>query len=126
MEDAIEGDCSYTAVYINTDRAKKLGIEDSDLVEVECIGPTKKDDPCVYDEAVIGVKERARAKVTQGLHPQAAWVYFAAGHRSNSMLPKARRGITYNWFVPASVSPYAGGMGKNYSIVRIRKVSRGE
>ena len=123
MEDAIEGDCPYTAIYINADRAKKLGIEDGDLVEVECVGPTKKDDPCVYNEAVIGVKERARAKVTQGLHPQAAWVYFAAGHRSKSMLPKAGRGITYNWFLPASVSPYAGGMGKNYSIVRIRKVN---
>ncbi len=123
MEDAIDGDCPYTAIYINADRAKKLGIADGDLVEVECVGPTRKDDPCVINDAVVGSKETARVKVTEGLHPKAAWVYFAGGHRSNSMLPKVRDGITHNWFVPSSVSPYAAGLGKNYSIVKIHKVS---
>ncbi|GAH48404.1 unnamed protein product, partial [marine sediment metagenome] len=86
MEDGIEGDCTYTALYINADRAHNLGIMNGDLVEVECVGPTKKDDPCVYNEAAIGNKERARVKVTQGLHPKAAWIYFAGGHKSKSML----------------------------------------
>ena len=122
MEDAIEGDCKYMAIYINADRARKLGINDGDLVEVECIGPTKKDDPCIYNEAAIGVGERGRVKVTEGLHPSAVWVYFAAGHKSKSMLPKSGEGITMNWLVPSSVSPYAAGLGKNYSIVRIHKI----
>ncbi len=125
MEDAIEGDCPYMAIYINAGRAEKLDIKTGDLVEVECVGPTKKDDPCVHNEAVIGIKGRARVKVTEALHPKAAWVYFAAGHRAKSMLPKVRGGITHNWFVPASVSPYAAGLGKNYSIVKIRKVDEG-
>lgn len=121
MEDAIEGDCPFTAIYINRDRAKKLGIKDGDLVEVECVGPTKRDDPCVYNEAAIGVRGRGRVKVTEALHPEAAWVYFATGHKSKSMLPKAGQGLTMNWFVPSSVSPYAAGLGKNYCIVRIHK-----
>ena len=123
MEDAIEGGCPYTPVYINTDRAKKLGIEDGDLVQVECVGPTKKDDPCVYNEAAVGVKETARAKLTEGLHPDSAWIYFAAGHRSKLMLSKAREGISHNWFLPCTVSPYVAGTGKNYSIVRIYKIN---
>ena len=122
MEYAIEGDCAYTAVHINTERARKLGIQDGDLVEVECIGPTKASDPCVLNDAVIGTKEVARAKVTEALHPKAAWVYFAGSHRSHSMMPKAREGITHNWFVPTIVSPYAAGLGKNYSIVKVRKI----
>jgi thiosulfate reductase/polysulfide reductase chain A len=126
MEDAIEGDCSYTAIWINADRAKKLGIENGDLVEVECVGPTKGDDPCVFNEAAIGNKEVARVKTTEGLNPKAAWVYFASGHKSNSMLPKAAEGITVNWLVPSSVSPYAAAVGKSYSIVRIRKINQGD
>lgn len=122
MEDAIEGGCPYTAIYINADRAKKLNLKTGDLVEVECIGPTKKDDPCVHSEAAVGVKETARVEVTEGLHPEAAWVYFASGHRSKSMLPKVKEGITHNWLLPHSVSPYAAGAGKNYSIVKIRKI----
>jgi thiosulfate reductase/polysulfide reductase chain A len=123
MEDAIEGGCPYTSVYMNAGRARKLGIADGDLVEVECIGPSKKEDPCVHNEAAIGVRERGRVKITEGLHPSAAWTYFAVGHKSKSMLPKSREGITMNWLVPSSVSPYAAGLGKNYSIVRIRKIN---
>lgn len=125
MEDAIEGGCPYTAIYINADRAARLGIKTGDLVEVECVGPTRKDDPCVHSEAAIGNKERARVKVTEALHPEAAWVYFASGHKSKQMLPKAREGITHNWLVPVSVSPYAAGASKNYSIVKITKIEEG-
>jgi thiosulfate reductase/polysulfide reductase chain A len=123
MEDAVEGDFPYTSIYINADRARKLGIKDDDLVELECVGPTKKDDPCVINEAAVGNKERAKVKVTEGLHPKAAWVYFAAGHKSKSMLPKASEGIAMNWLLPSSVSPYAAGLGKNYSIIKVIKIS---
>lgn len=125
MENAIDGGCPYTAIYINADRAKKLGIKSGDLVEVECVGPTKKDDPCVHNEAAIGNRERAKVEVTEGLHPKAAWVYFAGGHKGKSMLAKAKEGITMNWLVPSSVSPYSGGVGKSYSIVKIHTVREG-
>jgi len=119
---AIEGDCSYSAIYINKDRAGSLGINDGDIVEIECVGPTRQTDSCVCNEAVIGNKEKGRIKVTEALHPKAAWVYFAAGQKSSLILPKARKGISMNWLVPASVSPYAAGLGKNYSIVKIRRL----
>lgn len=123
MEDAIEGGCPFTSVYINTERAEKLGIKDGDLIELECVGPTKKDDPNVFNEAAIGVKERGRVKLTQGLNPKALWVYFAAAHHSKSMIPKAREGVTINWLIPYSRGPYAGECCKNYSIVKIKKVT---
>jgi len=125
MEDAIEGDCSYSSIYLNTARAQKLGIQTGDWVEVECIGPTKKDDPCVLQETAIGRREKARVKVTEGLHPAGAWVFFASGHKSPSMLPKVRESLTYNWLLPLSVAPYAAGTSKNYSIVRISKLDEG-
>ena len=124
MEDAIEGGCPYTSIYLNTERANKLCLRDGDLVEVECVGPTNEDDLCVYNEAAIGNKETARARVSEAIHPEAAWVYFAGGHKSKSLLAKAREGIAMNWLLPSSVSPYAAGIGKNYSIVKIHKVGR--
>jgi anaerobic selenocysteine-containing dehydrogenase len=123
MEDAIEGGCPYTALYINAERARNLDIADGDSVEIECIGPTSKEDPCVYKEAALGSKERARVKVTEGLHPSAVWVYFASGHKSKLPLTKAGEGITVNWFVPTTVSPYTAGVGKNYAIVKIHKLT---
>ena len=122
MEDAIEGGCDFTSIYMNTKRARKLGIEDGDMVEIECIGPTKKDDPCVHQETAIGAKQKGRVKVTEALHPEAAWIYFAGGHVAKLMLSKARRGITHNWLLPISVTPYSAATAKSYSIVKIRKI----
>jgi hypothetical protein len=42
------------------------------------------------------------------------------------MLPKVREGVTYNWVLPLSISPYAAGTSKNYSIVRISKIDEGK
>jgi anaerobic selenocysteine-containing dehydrogenase len=124
MEDAIEGDCEYTSIYIYSERARKLGLKNGDEIEVECIGPTREEDPCVYHEGAIGNKERGSVKITEGVDPQTLWIYFAVGHRSKRMLEKAQRGVGANWLIPSSVSPYAAGTGKNYSIVKIRKVIR--
>lgn len=126
MEDALEGDCPYTAIYLNAERAKRMDLKTGDLVEVECVGPTKEDDSCVHNEAALGNKERARLKVTETIHPEVAWIYFAGGHKSKSLLAKARQGITMNWLVPSSVSPYAAAVGKNYSIVKVHKVDEGK
>jgi anaerobic selenocysteine-containing dehydrogenase len=126
MEDAIEGGCDYTSIYMNTDRARRLGLADGDEVEVECVGPTKEDDPCVCHEFAVGNRERARVRLTEGLNPDTAWAYFAAGHKSNIMLDKAQEGIGLNWLTPCSISPYAAGTGKNYSIVRVYGIKKQE
>jgi len=122
MEDAIEGGCPYMAVYMNRRRAHELGIRDGDAVELECVGPRKEDDPCVYNEEAVGWRELGRVRLTEALHPSTVWVYFASAHKSRLMLRKARSGVAVNWLIPYSVSPYAGGCGKNYSIVRVRRV----
>jgi len=121
MDEDLEGDNPLTRIYVNARRAKELGIRDGDLVEVEAIGPTKEDDPLVVNEAV-GAKKRARVKTVQGIHPSAAFVFFGVGHKSRLMIPRAREGIATGWFVPDTIGPYAGQMGKGYAIVRIRGV----
>lgn len=122
MEDGIEGGCPYTPLYLNAARAKTLGLKEGDLLEIKCIGPTKADDPCVVDDAVVGHTQKIRLHLTEALQPDTAWTYFATGHRSKLMLPKVREGILHSAFVPLSVEPYAGGCGKNYSIVKVKRI----
>jgi len=38
------------------------------------------------------------------------------------MLSKVQDGIVHSEFVPLTVEPYGGGCGKNYSIVKIKRV----
>ena len=124
MEDALEGGCPYMPLYLNKSRAEKLGIADRDLVEVECVGPTKKEDKCVINQKAIGIKARVKVKLTEALHPEAAWIYFASGRKSNQMASKTKEGIAMNWFIPSSVTPYSAGLGKNYSIIKISKLGK--
>lgn len=124
MEEAIEGGCPYMPLYLNTKRANKISIKDGDLVEIECIGPTREEDKCVLNETVIGQKGKAIVKLTEALHPEAAWIYFASGRKSKSQAYKTRKGVVMNWFIPTSVSPYSAGLGKNYSIIKIHKLSK--
>jgi len=74
----------------------------------------------------LGNRERGKVKITEGLQPDTVWIYFAAGHKSDLMLEKAKEGIGANWLTPCSVSPYAAGPGKNYSIVKIHKIKEAE
>lgn len=122
MEDEIEGGCPYTPLYLNTARAQELGIKEGDLVEVECVGPTKQDEPNVFDDSALGYKQQVRVHITEGLHPSVAFTHFASGHRSKLMLSKVKDGILHSAFIPLTVEPYGGGCGKNYSIVKIKKV----
>ncbi|MBN2122908.1 MAG: hypothetical protein JW821_01325, partial [Deltaproteobacteria bacterium] len=122
MDDDIEGGCPYTPLYLNTGRAGALGLKEGDTVQIECIGPTRRDDPCVEDDSVLGYRQTVRVHLTEALHPDTAWVHFAAGHRSQLMIPKVRDGVLHSAFVPLSVEPYVGGCGKNYSIVKLTRM----
>ena len=122
MDDDIEGGCPYTPLYLNAAKARTLGLQEGDRVEIECVGPTKADDPCVADDSVLGNKQKVLVHLTEALHPDTAWVHFAAGHRSELMIPKVKDGILHSAFVPLSIEPYVGGCGKNYSIVKLTKM----
>ena len=122
MDDGIEGGCPYTPLYLNAERARVLGLKEGDTVQIECIGPTKRDDPCVADDSVLGYKQTVLVHLTEALHPDTAWTHFAAGHRSELMIPKVKDGVLHSAFVPLSIEPYAGGCGKNYSIVKVTRI----
>ena len=70
------------------------------------------------------MKAKVKVKLTEALHPEAAWVYFASGRKSNQMASKTKEGIAMNWFIPSSVTPYSAGLGKNYSIIKIDKLGK--
>lgn len=123
MEDAIEGGMPFEPIYINAAKAAELGIKDGDWVAVESVGPTKKYDPLVYTEVPKGTKDIVRARVTETIHPKTTFTHFGAGHRAKSMIAKAREGLPHGHFLPDTISPYAGGIGKNYAIVRVRKAT---
>jgi hypothetical protein len=76
------------------------------------------DDDILLDDRAVGRGISPR----WALHPEAAWVYFAGGHKAKLILSKARKGITHNWLLPASVTPYSAATCKNYSIVKIHKI----
>ncbi len=122
MESGIEGGCPYMPVYLNAQKAKDLGIKENDLIELECIGPLESEDEWVLDDCNMGFKDTVRVHLSEGLHPAVAFTHFAAGHKSKLMLSKVREGIVHSEFVPLSVEPYGGGCGKNYSIVKIKRV----
>ncbi len=123
MEDALEGGMPFEPIYINADKAKELGIKDGDWVTVESVGPIKKDDPRIYEEVPRGTRDVVPARVTETIHPSTCFTHFGAGHRSKSMIEKARIGLPHGHFLPDSISPYAGGIGKNYAIVKVRKAT---
>ncbi|MBO8127505.1 MAG: molybdopterin-dependent oxidoreductase [Firmicutes bacterium] len=123
MEDSIEGCMPFEPIYINAAKAAELGIRDGDWVTVEFVGPTKQSDPCVYKEVPKGTKDVVPARVTETIHPSTCFTHFGAGHRSKSMIEKARIGLPHGHFLPDSISPYAGGIGKNYAIVKVRKAT---
>ncbi len=122
MESGIEGGCPYMPLYLNSQRAEEMGIKENDIVELECIGPVKSDEVCIYDDSNIGFKDTVRVHLSEGLHPAVAFTHFASGHKSNLMISKVQEGIVHSEFVPLTVEPYGGGCGKNYSIVKIKRV----
>ncbi|EAX48838.1 Formate dehydrogenase [Thermosinus carboxydivorans Nor1] len=92
-------------IWINADRAKKLGIKDGDLVEVSSPLATR----------------RVRAKVTERIHPDAA--YLPAGYGRFAPFLKIGRGfgVNPNDFVPFRTEPISGHAMMMEVAVHIRK-----
>ena len=98
------------SVWMNPRDAKRLGIHDGDIVELEGIDN--------------GWKARVRVKVTERVREGVLFTYAMVSGRMSKLIPKdhfAREGINPNWFAKGYVVPIVGG-GASNSSVRVRKL----
>lgn len=93
-------------IWINTVRAKKLGIKDGDLVEVTSPIASKK----------------VRVKVTERVHPEAAWLPLGYGSLSPWLKTAYGFGVNPNDFVPFQIEPIGGACMFMEVTVKIKKV----
>jgi thiosulfate reductase / polysulfide reductase chain A len=94
-------------LWINTLRAKRLGIKDGDLVEVSSPQAVKK----------------VRVKVTERVHPEAAYLPAGYGNLSPGLVTGYGFGINPNDFTPHRVEAIAGQAMMMEVLVKLRKVS---
>ena len=93
-------------LWINSKRAKRLGIKDGDMVEVSSPQATK----------------RIRVKVTERIHPEAAWVPGGYGNISPRLSTGYGFGICPNDFSLNRAEPIAGHAMMMEVLVKVRKV----
>lgn len=93
-------------LWINADRAKKMGIKDGDLVEV----------------ASPQAKGKVRVKVTERVHPEAAYLPAGYGRFAPFLKTGVGYGINPNDFVPSRVEAISGHAMMMEVTVTIRKV----
>ncbi|MEW6623683.1 MAG: respiratory selenite reductase catalytic subunit SrrA [Bacillota bacterium] len=94
-----------TWMWINSDRAKKLGIKNGDMVTVES----------------SKAKKQINVRVTELLHPDCVWIPSAYGGFSEKARTAYGVGINYNDFIPAMVEPIAGSVMGQEVIVKVKK-----
>lgn len=92
-------------IWLNAARAKKLGIKDGDLVEVTSSIASRK----------------VRAKVTERVHPEAAWLPLGYGMTSPWLKTAYGFGINPNDFAPFQIEPIGGACLFMEVTVKIRK-----
>lgn len=102
----ITHDYDLTRVWINTQRAAELGIEDGDEVEIS-------------NELATG---RVRAKVTQRLNPTCLFMPTHYGCSSKQQTNAYGVGLNFMDFVPFHLDPYYGAAATQEALVNIRKV----
>ena len=101
----IAKDYNLERIWINADRAKRLGIKDGDMVEVTSPIARKK----------------VRAKVTERIHPEAAWLPLGYGAYSPWLKTAGGFGVSPNDFVPFQIEPIGGACLFMEVTVKIRK-----
>jgi len=94
-----------TYMWINTSRAKKLGIENGDTVTVES----------------SIAKNQVQVKVTELLHPECVWVPSTYGGFSPNNKTAYNVGVNFNDFIPVMVEPHSGTTMSQEVVVKIRK-----
>lgn len=93
-------------LWINAGRAKKLGLADGDLVEL----------------ASPQAKRRVRVKVTERIHPEAAFLPAGYGRFAPYLKTGVDFGVSPNDFVPFRVEKIAGHNMMMEVLVTVRKV----
>jgi thiosulfate reductase/polysulfide reductase chain A len=96
---------SLERVWINADRARRLGIKDGDLVEISSPKATRK----------------LKAKVTERIHPEAAFIPLGYGRYSPWMAVGKDFGVSPNDFAPFRVEDIAGHAVMQDVLLKIRK-----
>lgn len=94
-----------TFMWMNAQRAKKLGIKSGDVVSVES----------------SIAKKSVQVKVTELLHPDCVWVPSTYGGFSPLNKTAYEVGVNFNDFVPIMVEPLSGATMAQEVIVSIRK-----
>jgi thiosulfate reductase/polysulfide reductase chain A len=92
-------------VWIHPERAKALNIKDGE---------------CMTISSAVG-KGRARAKVTQGIHPDCVFLPSGYGVYSRNLHTAFGYGISYNDFLPTYFEPVLGHTMSGEIIVRVEK-----
>ncbi len=93
-------------LWLNAARAKKLGIRDGDLVEVNSPQATR----------------RVRVKVTERVHPDAAYIPAGYGRFAPYLKTGVGFGINPNDFTPSRMEPISGHAMMMEVLVTVRKV----
>ncbi|MFH0896518.1 MAG: molybdopterin-dependent oxidoreductase [Candidatus Bathyarchaeota archaeon] len=110
MEDYIDG-LDFTRLWINADKAFKLGIENGDLVKI-------------WSEAT-GAEGLVRVRVMEGIHPSAVFAFTGFGHKAKMMtIEKGKEGINVNEFVPDHIELVSGAAATQEAIIKVEKVGR--
>ncbi len=94
-----------TRVWINSDRAKALGIKDGDLITLT---------------SSVG-KGKAKTRVTNGIHPECVYMPSGYGVFSRNLRTGFGYGLSYNDFLPTYFDPVLGHTMSNEIIVRVEK-----
>lgn len=103
-----------TWLWMNRQRAEKLGIRNGEKVSVESRIEYSGQPP-------RSVVRTLQVKVTDMLHPECVWIPSAHGCFSPLMTYGYRNGANYNDFAPSRVEPLSGGCMVQEVVVRVRK-----
>ena len=98
-------------LFINKNRAEKLGLKDNDNVEVYSLTTKEK---------VI-----AKVKLTDEIREDTVFAYFGYGHESKYLRYAYGKGFNVNKLISNElVDPISGGIAQSINIVKIKKVER--
>lgn len=92
-------------LWIHPARAARLGINNEDWAVVK---------------SEIG-EVRVRARLTEGIHPEAVWLAHGYGHGVKSRKSQLDKGVNDNLLVSARAEPIAGGAALAETIVTVRR-----
>ena len=107
MEEHIDG-LGLTRLWINADKASKLGIRDGERVRI-------------WSEST-GAEGMVKAKVSEGLHTSSVFAFVGFGHRAKMMaVARGKEGINVNEFIPDHMELVSGAAGCQEALVKIER-----